>query len=219
VREFNTFMVIGLGEFGKSVAFELVRLGKTVYAIDKNPDIVDIMGGEVAQVFGADATEYQTLQNLGISDVDVAIVCVGDMEENLKISYNLTVRLKLSYVIAKAKNEIHEGILKKIGVKEVIFPEQEIGTRIARRIVSPNVVDVFQFGPNVSTVEIIVPEDWVGHTIKELRIRNKYGVNVLAIRRGDKDIIATPEELFSEGDVVIIFGYRESLAKLVREVS
>jgi len=219
VQEFNTFMVIGLGEFGKSVAFELVRLGKTVYAIDKNQDIVDIMGGEVAQVFGADATEAQTLQNLGINDIDAAIVCVGNMEENLKIAYNLTVRLKLSYVIAKAKNEIHEGILKKIGVKEVIFPEQEIGTRIARRIVSPNVVDVFQFGPRVSTVEIIVPNDWIGYTIKELRIRNKYSINVLAIRRGDKDIIATPDEDFKDNDVVIIFGYRDNLAKLVREVS
>jgi len=141
------FIVLGLGRFGSAVATSLAELGHEVLGVDYDEEIVNILKDKITQAVQADVTEERVLKELGVKNFDTAIVGIGS---NLETSILVTMMLKemgLKYIIAKAQNNLHAKVLKKIGVDKVVFPERDMGARIAQRLITPNIKDYIELEP------------------------------------------------------------------------
>ncbi len=212
------FGVIGLGRFGVSVALNLEKLGYPVLAIDKDRDLVDQVKEKVSFADIVDATDPEALEATGIKNCDTVIVAVGDVESSLLVSLILE-EFGIRNIIAKAGSDIHRRVLKKIGVSEVVFPEEDMGIRVANKITSTNILDYIAISPDVDILDYKVTQKLTGKSLKELALRNKYGVNVIAIRRND-DLIISPgsEEVFGANDELFIIGKTEDLLDFKKEM-
>jgi trk system potassium uptake protein len=221
------FAVIGLGQFGFSVAKALVDSKCQVIAIDIDETKIEEVSDRVTHAVQADATDEKTLRSLDIGQVDVAIVCLGKVESSILVSLLLK-EIGVKIVVAKALTGLHAKVLRKIGVDKIIFPERDMGERVASNLVSPNIFEHIELSPDYSVVEIVAPADFVGKTLKEINVRAKYGVNVIAIKSkipsineaGDTEIkdeiniapIAGDE--IRGGDTLVIVGTAKDIAKL-----
>lgn len=209
------FAVIGLGRFGTSVAKTLSKMGYDVLAVDTNEEKVNNIMESVTHAVQVDAMDEQALKALGIRNFDVVIVAIGqDVQSNILV----TVMLKdmgVKNVVAKAVTELHGKVLERIGTDKVVFPERDMGVRVAHALVSKNILDQINISPDYSIVELIAPEEFIGKTLAEGAIRMKHGVTILAIRRGN-DVIISPgaKQLIEEGDVLVIVGRNERLKDL-----
>lgn len=209
------FAVIGLGRFGTSVAKTLSKMGYDVLAVDTNEEKVNNILEFVTHAVQVDAMDEQALKALGIRNFDVVIVAIGqDVQSNILV----TVMLKdmgVKKVVAKAVTDLHGKVLERIGTDKVVFPERDMGVRVAHALVSKNILDQINISPDYSIVELIAPEDLIGKTLAEGAIRMKHGVTVLAIRRGN-DVIISPgaKQMIEEGDVLVIVGRNERLKNL-----
>lgn len=211
----NDFVVFGLGKFGRSVAETLAYNGKEVLAIDIKEEVIQDVADLVTHAVQADVTDGDALKALGIGNFDVAVVAISN---NLQASIMATILAKelgVPYVLAKAQNEIHKRVLEKVGADKVIFPEREIGTRIANNLISENFIDYIELSIDHSIVEIEVIDEWVSKTLKELNMRANYGINVMAIRKGEK-ITITPgaDFILQASDVLVVIGSNEDLRKI-----
>ena len=222
------FVVIGLGRFGSSIAKALSAKNFEVLAIDENEESVKEIEGIVSQAVVMDATDEKGLRELGIEDFDTAIVSMGETVED---SIMITLALKemgLKHVIVKAKSDLHSKILKKVGADRVIFPEREMAAKLAESLASPKIFDVIELSKTHGIVEMIVPKKLVDKTLGDLKLRTKYKVNVIAIKRKlpitkpdgstdfKEDIIISPgpdDELIS-GDILILLGENSVLEKI-----
>lgn len=212
------FGVIGLGRFGVSVALNLEKLGYPVLAIDKDRDLVDQVKEKVSFADIVDATDPEALEATGIKNCDTVIVAVGDVESSLLVSLILE-EFGIRNIIAKAGSDIHRRVLKKIGVSEVVFPEEDMGIRVANKITSTNILDYIAISPDVDILDYKVTQKLTGKSLKELALRNKYGVNVIAIRRNDELIISPgSEEVFGVNDELFIIGKTEDLLDFKKEM-
>ncbi len=211
----KSFAVLGLGRFGKSIAVELASNDCEVIAVDMNSEVVAEIADKVAFAAAADITDINVLKSLGISNVDGAIVAIGD---NLSVSVMATMLLKelgVPYVLAKAKNLMDEKILKKVGADATTLPENEMGIRIARNIVVGNFVDLVELSSKFSIVEMDMPSEWAGHSLMELNLREKYGINLIAIKEGDVvDVTLDPKAILKENTIVFLVGENNSLRKI-----
>ena len=216
------FAVIGLGRFGSSIARTLYNQGCEVLAIDRREEMVQEMSGSVTQAVQLDATDEKALKAVGIENIDVAIVAIG---ENLQASILISILLKevgVKEVIAKARTPLHGRILKKIGADKIIFPEKEMGARLARSLVTTNILEQVELSPGYSVVEILAPKEFAGKSIGEMKLRRKHGINVLAIKRTGKDPESGKETDFSpratdiikEEDMLVILGSNEDIDKM-----
>ena len=206
------FIVVGLGRFGSSVAKTLTDNGYDVLAIDQDHQIIQDISNSVTHAVEADATDEEALKTLGVRNFDVAIVSIGD---NLHANILCTLILKelgVPYVIVKAQDNLHGKVLTKVGADRVVYPERDMGERIAHNLISSNVLDYLEFAPNYSVVEIMASETMVGKTLAELGFRNKYDVNVMAIKRG-QSLNMTPggNDKILEDDTLIVMGKNENL--------
>jgi len=209
------FVVIGLGRFGTSVAKTLAQLGGDVLAIDRSETAVQVVANSVTHAVQADAREEETLKALGVRNFDVAVVAIGDdIQANILITLMLK-ELGVKMVVCKAMNHLHGRVLEKIGADKIIYPEKDMGVRLAHNLVKHNVMDWIELSSDYSVVEITVPQKFVGKTLGELDLRVKYGINVIAIKKHNS-IVVTPgaKERFEQNDVVIIVSKNELLAKL-----
>ncbi len=206
------YAVLGLGRFGESVAIELSNNGYDVLAIDNSETIIQHISEYVRFAVKADVTDIDTLRSLGLGNFDVAIIGIGtDMDSSIMATL-LAKELGVKTVIAKAHGSMHEKILKKIGADRVIFPEREMGQRIANNLMSGNIVDYLELSQDHSIVEIEILEEWIGKSLIELDFRNTYGVNVVGLKRGDKIKVAIdPNEAFKEEDIVIVIGSNDDI--------
>lgn len=209
------FIVVGLGRFGSSVAKTLSENEYNVLAIDTDEERVQIIANEVTHAVEADATDEDALRTLGVRNFDVAIVSIGD---NIHANILATLILKelgVPYVVVKAQNNLHGKVLSKVGADRVVYPERDMGIRIAHNLISSNVLDYIEFAPDYSIVEIIATENMVGKSLAQLQFRSNYGVNVMAIKRG-KELNVTPgaNDKVLEGDILIVMGKNEDLDKL-----
>jgi trk system potassium uptake protein TrkA len=211
------FVVIGLGRFGSSVAKTLYSLGNEVLAIDIDEETVQEISDSVTHAVQADATDESTLRSLGIRNFDVAVVTIG---ANVQSSIMVTLLVKemgVKYVIAKAQNELHAKVLYKIGADRVVFPERDMGVRVGHNLCSSNILDYIELSPDYSIMELTAIEDWEGKTLRELNMRSKYGINVMAIKRGnDINISPTADDFIKPGDVLVVIGGTEELKKIER---
>jgi len=212
------FAVIGLGRFGSSVATTLHDMGYDVLAIDSCEERVQKLADHVTQAVQADAKDEETLKALGIRNLDVVIVAIGN---DIQASILVTLLLKemgIRCVIAKALNDMHSKVLQKIGADKVVFPERDMGSRLAHSLVATNVLDYIELSPKYSIVEVVVPTRLVGQTLRQSELRAKHGVNVVAIRRG-KEIIVSPgaEWVLNTGDTLVAVGANEDLLLIEQE--
>lgn len=209
------FVVIGLGRFGSSVARTLHEMGYEVLGVDRHPDKIQGAAAYLTHVVQADATDEEVLKNLGIRNFDCAIVSIG---EDIQASILVTLLLKemgIKYVVAKALNDLHAKVLSKIGADRIVFPEREMGARIAHNLVSSHILDYIQLSPEHNIVEVEATPEWNGKTLRQLNLRSRFGVNVLAIKRGKQVRVSpTAEEVVLAGDVLVVIGEADNLRLL-----
>jgi len=209
------FVVIGLGRFGTSVAKTLACKYYDVLAIDINEEKVQKISDEVTHAVQLDATNNRALDNLGVNNFDVAVVSIGgDIHANILTTLILK-ELGVKEVVAKAQDSLHGRILTKLGADRVVYPEHDMGTRIANHLVSAQILDYIELAPNYSVIEIKASERMYGRSLLNLSLRSRYGVNVVAIKRGKKiDISPQAETKIKEKDTLIVIGSNDSLEDL-----
>lgn len=209
------FVVFGLGRFGKSVATTLAESGCNVLVVDSNQDKIQDMADIVTYAVRGDVTDTEMLQSLGLGNFDGAVIAIG---ESLEASVMVTILAKemgIPYVMAKAQNDLHAKVLKKVGVDLVVFPEKETGIRLAHNLVMGNFFNVIELSSKFSLMELDVPNEWDGHSLKDLNIRAKHNINVIGIKKKDElDINPEPDEKLSKDDILVVIGDNDSLNKL-----
>ena len=209
------FVIIGLGRFGSSVAKTLYALGHDVLAIDYNEDLVQDISDSVTHAVQMDATDENALRTLGLRNFDVAVVTIG---ANIQASVMATLLVKdmgIKYIIAKGNSDLHAKVLYKIGADRVILPEKDMGVRVAHNLVSSSILDYIELSPDYSIIEIESPEEWYGKSMKELSLRSKYGINVMAIKRNNEvNISPDADDVINKDDIVVAIGSAEDLTKL-----
>jgi len=209
------FAVLGLGRFGSSVARELSEIGYEVVAVDKDSERVQDVADVVVQAVQADTTDERALEKMGIKNVDVAIVSIG---QDVQASILTTLQLKsmgVKKVWAKAQNELHGRVLEKVGADRVVYPERDMGVRVAHSLVSVNLLDYIEVAPDYSIAETIVPQRFANKTLGEIDLRKNYGINVLVVKRGEGlNISPGATDMLMEGDVLIVIGPRNQLDRL-----
>ncbi len=215
----KSFAVIGLGRFGTSVAKVLSELGNEVLAIDKDPEAIKEAATFSTYAIEADVMDESVLRDIGLRNMDAVVVSIG---EDLQASIMATLiakELGVKRVIAKAQTELHGKVLKKIGADKIIFPERDMGSRVAHNLTSRNILDYIELSPEFSILEVKALKSWAGKNLKDLRLRNKYGVNVIAIKR-DKDINISPrsEDTIKDEDIVIMIGSTADVKKIEMRV-
>lgn len=222
------FAVIGLGRFGSSVARTLAGKGHQIIAVDINENITQDISDEVTQAVCLDATDEKALRSVGIQNVDVAIVGAGT---NLEASILITLNLKeigIKEIVCKAVNQDHRKVLEKIGATKVIQPEKEMGVRVANSLISTSVIEHIEISEESSIVELIPPKEFIGKSLREIDVRAKYGVNVIAVKRripsaskkGEEEIVnVSPkaEDIIKKGDILVVLGENENIEKLKKE--
>lgn len=215
----KSFAVIGLGRFGTAVATVLSELGNEVLAIDKDPEVIKEVSSIVTYAVEADVMDEHVLRDLGLSNMDAVVVSIGSDLQSSIMATLLSKELGVSRVVAKAQTELHAKVLKKIGADRIIFPERDMGSRVAHNLTSRNILDYIELSPEFSILEVEALKNWVGKDLKDLRLRNKYGVNVIAIK-GDSKVNISPrsEDVIKDGDIVIIIGSAEDVKKIEMRV-
>jgi trk system potassium uptake protein TrkA len=201
------FAVIGLGRFGGSICRALSQQGMEVLAIDVDEDKVNEFSSIASHAVMGDTTDEMVLKSLGIRNFDHVIVAIGD---NIQASILTTLILKelgVKHITVKAQNDYHEKVLSKIGADNIVHPERDMGQRIAHNIVSNNVLDYLELSDEHSIVEIIASKQINGYSLIDLDIRAKYGINIVAMKRG-KEILVSPQasETIRQGDILIVIG-------------
>jgi len=211
------FVVIGIGNFGYYTAQRLYELGREVMVIDQNKERIQSIKDQVSRAVVADATDREVLERLGVPDVDVAVVSVGD---RMDISILITLYLKemgVKEVVVKAVTEDHGKILEKIGAGNVIFPERDSGVRLANSLSASNVIEHLPLSEGYSILEIAASAKLVGKTLKDLRLRNRFGIQVIAIRELVPDRMHMPPDpdfVLKDSDLLIVIGQNDSLESL-----
>lgn len=212
------FAVIGIGRFGASVATTLYEMGHDVLAVDTDESKVEGIVDQVTHAVVAESTSEAALKQLGITNFDVVIVSIG---QDIQASILTTLVLKelgVRYIVAKARTALHGKVLQKIGADRIVFPERDMGIRVAHNLASTNVLDFIELSPDYSIVEVIAPRDMLGKSLRDLDLRAKYGLNVMAIRTADKKINVSPAatDILAEGDILIVVGENDQIQKLGR---
>lgn len=206
--------VLGLSRFGSSVARSLTSMGVEVLGVDNDPEKVADLVHDITHVVQADILDNDALDSLGLRNFDAVVLSIKDVE----ISCLATIALKdhgAAYVVAQAGAEPHAKILQRIGADKVIMPEKDMGIRLARSLAGENIIDYMELSARHSLMEIEALEEWVGRTIKENNIRNRYGINVVAIRSGKAlRVSPTGDELVHDGDLMVVIGDNDDLEKL-----
>lgn len=211
----KSYIVIGLGRFGSQVARELCRLGCEVLAMDISSELVAQVSNDVTHAVVGDGQDKEVLRALGAREFDCGIIAIGD---DLAASVLVTMNLKelgISQIICKAYDETHRRVLEKLGADRVVIPEQEQAARLARSLSSHNVLDYIELSEEYGIIEIPSPAGWKGKSLKELNVRAKLGVNILAIRRGGRINVSPDADFtFEEKDIVVVLGDSAALKKV-----
>lgn len=211
----KNFMVIGLGRFGTAVARELYDLGHDVLAVDIDRERVQDISDGVTHAVAGDARDPEVLESLGVSGYDCAVVAVGS---DIGSSALVTMRLKeagVSKVVCKAQSHVHRRLLEKVGADRVVFPEHEMGIKVAQGLARSNILNFIELSSQYAIVEIDLPRGWAGQTIRTLDVRAKHGVNVIAVRRG-QDINVAPgaDCILVQDDKLMVVGTDAAISAL-----
>jgi len=213
----KSFVVIGLGRFGSNLAKTLFSLGYEVLAIDENEENVQKISNFVTHAVIGDAKDENVLRSIGVRNFDCAVVAVSnDLESSVLISLMLK-DMGVKYVVSKAQSDLHAKVLQKIGVDKIVFPEKDMGMKVAQSLAMNNILDYIELSDTYSIVEVIVPPKWVGKTLRDLDVRVNYGVNIIAIRHDvtkQIEVSPNPDNKLMEKDALVIIGSNQDISKI-----
>jgi trk system potassium uptake protein TrkA len=205
------YVVIGLGRFGRSLAVELQQLGNDVIGIDVDRQIVQDTSAMIHEAIEADAASEGTLQEIGVANVDAAIVAIGGAENSILVTMILK-KLGVPYVISKASNDLHGQILRRLGADRIVFPEKEMAMRLAHGITVPEIVDYLSITPEMGISKLSVPAAFIGQSLAEVRLEERFNVRLIAVVRRERVIFGAPVgEHFLAGDILILSGFDKDL--------
>jgi trk system potassium uptake protein TrkA len=213
----KTILVIGIGRFGKHLAVRLTELGSEVMIVDKQEERINELLPIVMRAQIGDCTDENLLRTLGIGNFDMCFVCIGD---NFQASLEITSLLKelgAKYVVSKADRAIHEKFLLRNGADEVIHPERDIALRAARKYSAHNVFDFFELTDDFSVFEVSPPDSWVGKSVKQISVRSKYNVNIIAAKQYEKIMpVISAEYIFKQNEHLVIAGNTKDISRLLK---
>jgi trk system potassium uptake protein TrkA len=209
------YAVIGMGRFGSSVATYLAGMGYEVLAVDESEERVQEVAHRVTHAVSADSTDEDAMRALGIRNFDVVVVAIGQDIQSSILTTLILKDLGVKTIIVKAQNELHGKVLNKIGADKVVFPERDMGLRVAHHLISPNILDHIELSADFSIVEMKIPPEMIGKNLKQLDIRVTYNCNVLAVKRnGQMNITPRADEQLLPDDVLVIVGRNDQLTQL-----
>lgn len=212
------FAVFGLGSFGWSVALTLESLGCDVLVVDKSYEKIQEISDQVSYAMKADVSDPEAMQALGGRNLDGAVVAVSESLEASIMATMLSKEMSIPYVLAKAKDRLQGTILEKVGADSVIYPEREMGSRVAKNLVSGTFSDWIELSSEYSMAETVIPTKWAGRSLSELKIREKYGINVVGIIQDEKvNVMFDPQEPLPVDGILIVIGANSVLEKFHTE--
>lgn len=213
----KSFAVIGMGRFGAAIAVALYEQGHDVMAVDKCSDKIQAIADKVTHAVTADITDEEVIKSLGIGNFDAVIISIAsDMETSILLTVMLR-DLNVKYIIAKAQNDIHARILEKVGADKIVFPERDTAYRIAHNIAISNVINYIEVYPNFNIVEIEIPSKWQGKDLKDLSLRVRYGLNVIAVKDTRSDNIDTnpgADTVLKNGQTLVVSGTEDAIKEI-----
>ena len=211
----KSYAVFGLGRYGKAVAKELIDSGAEVIAVDRDQKIVEDLVGEFPVCKCADITDKEVIKQLGISNVDIVIIAVAGEFEASVMSTMLCKEAGVGQVIVKCSSEMHRAILEKVGADIVIFPEKDSGIRLAKNLLSSGFLDIADISEDISIIEIDARPEWLGKTLKELELRKKYSINVIALTKNESvEIAILPDTIIEDNMKMIVIANKRDMDKL-----
>lgn len=212
----KSFVIIGVGRFGENLARTLFKLGHEVLAIDEREDRIQQVSEYVTHAVCGNILDEHVLRSLGVRNFDCVIVALS---EDMGASVLVTLMLKelgVRYIVTRATSDLHRRVLEKMGADRVVFPEQDMGTRLAQNLAAVNILDYIELSEEYSIVETRVSEHWKGKSLRELNVRTRYGVNVVAIKSADESIDVSPDpgKPLKKDDTLVIIGANDDLGNL-----
>lgn len=209
------FAVIGLGRFGTSVARVLTEMGQHVLAMDSHGDRVDALAPLLNRVVRADSTDPAALKAVRIHEFDVVVLSIGEDVKASVITALSCLELGVKELVAKAQDEPHGRVLERIGVHRVVYPQRDMGARVAHNLSAGGVIDFIRLSEQYGMAELIAPAILIGQNLQELDMRNRYGLNVMAIKRGKRLIVSpTATEKVQKEDILVVIGDADGITKL-----
>jgi trk system potassium uptake protein TrkA len=211
------FAVLGLGRFGASVGRVLSEMGYEVLGVDSDEDKVNDMSSVLTHVVVADGTDEAALQSLGVRNLDCVVVAVGDLQASILMTVVLK-EMGVKEVVAKATSDLHGRVLTKVGADRVVFPEREMGARVAQNLASANIIDFIELAPDFSIAEVSASGTLVGKSLRQLSLRQRFGVNVVAIKSGSAiNVSPKADDVIQEHDVLVVIGENQCIRHLERQ--
>lgn len=224
----NKYAVIGLGQFGTAIARTLSERGSEVLAIDINPKRTEAIKDQVAYAVSLDCTDLRSLEDQGIDEMEAVVVAIGENFEALLLTTVFLLEMNVKRVIARADGAQQRMILEKIGVKEILSPEDEVGISVAERLMNPSILSSLQLRDDYEIVEVKAPPRIFGRALEEVDLRQRYGLTVVTIKRqfevgekqnGEKKYdqhvlgVPSPATIIQNGDALIVFGLTKDIKK------
>lgn len=214
----KSFAVIGCGRFGSSVARTLSELGYEVMAIDVDEEKVQEISNDVTHAVVLDIMDEVSLKEVGISNFDVVIISIGSNKEAAIMATIIAKEAGVEKVVAKATSELQGKILTKVGADKIVYPERDMGVRVAHNLVSTNVLEFIELSPDYGIIEIEALSNWVGKSLMDLQLPNKHNINVIAIKNGEKiNIVPDSSTVIEENDALVIIASTTAINKLERK--
>jgi len=211
------YAIIGMGRFGSSIANKLYEAGNEVLGIDMNEDRIDESKEFVTSAVIADTTEESALREIGIRNFDVVVVAIGNDIQASILTTLILKELGVNYIVAKALNRHHGNVLEKVGADKVVYPERDMGERVAHNLMSPNVLNYIEVSKNYSIEEIQIPSPMAGKNLRELDIRARYNLSVIAIKSGGEiSVNPSPDQVINENDVLLMIGENARLKQFAK---
>ena len=208
------FAVFGLGSFGKSVALTLQSFGCDVIAVDNCYEKIQDIADSVSYAMCGDVTEPEFMKTIGARNLDGAVIAISENLEAAIMATMLSKEMGIPYVLAKAMDELQGKILEKIGAESIVYPEIDMGERVVKKLMSTEFVDWIELSPDYSLTEKLIPKQWEGKSLAELRVREKFGINVIGILKEDKmDMALDPSKPLQADDMLFIIGKNSDLEK------
>ena len=211
----KNYAVFGLGRYGTAVATELIENGMEVIAVDSDQKVVNDLAAVLPVCKCADVSDAEVISRLGIANIDTVIICMANNLEASVMATTLCKEVGVKTVIAKCTSEMHRKILLRVGADRVVCPENESGIRLAKNLLSSGFIDMISLSKEVSMVEIDVKKEWIGKNLIELNLRKKYGINIVAVKKGEKvNVDINPEQKLDSETTLIVIGSTSKLVKL-----
>ncbi len=214
LKDKNTYGIIGLGRFGMALALELAKAGADLIVLDRDEEKVRELREYTDNAFVVSSLDKKTLEETGIQNCDVAVVCIGEALDTSILTTLHLVSLGIPSVMAKSTSTEHGEILEKLGAK-VVYPEQDMAIRLANRLEASQMLDYIQLSEKLNLSKLMVPEKMIGKTVLEVNLRKHFGANIIAVENdGNLKEMVAPDYIFRRGDILFVSGSKEGLSKL-----